>query len=128
MATQTTTLPGWADGFDQEKVIKAAESNILPKAALPEVGSVITVVFDTDPVLFEHEKLPNGKAWQSEVFVDGMKMSLIVPDSLRFSLLTQIHKLNINSVKGKTVKVSAVIADTKFQKGAKLYNAQIIED
>lgn len=121
----------FSDGFSADAIAKASETDILPALRLSEVvteESPITVRFDGAPRLVKSSKLPKGKAWFIDVVVGEQRMSMVIPDSLRFSMLTLQRHNDWSSFDGQVVVVSCAtgrIKTGKFEGEAKTYKASL---
>jgi len=121
----------FSDGFSPEAIARAAESDILPTLRLKQLvteDTTITVMFDGEPRLVKSSKLPKGKAWFVNVIYGEQRMSMVIPGSLRFSMLSLMKHNSWETFDGQTVVISATVGNIKtgtFEGEAKTYKASL---
>lgn len=111
------------DGFDKEGIKKSAELDIKPNLQLPEANESIKVTFASEPRKVISAKLPNGSAWFIDIFYEDGEYSIVIPNSLRYSLNTMMARNNWKELVNKTVIISAQIGQMKNYPKAKTYKA-----
>lgn len=112
-------------GFKEESIKNAVKTDILPKFTMPGIGEAKTVRFLKQPTLIKNPLLPKGEAWTVDVENNGMKMGMIIPDSLRFQLVVQKKKHGLTTLEGQSFVISAAEGESHGKK-AKLYSASLV--
>lgn len=111
------------EGFKKDSIKKSAEMDIKPSLKLPKAGEAIKVTFASQPRKVISSKLPNGSAWFINVFYNDIEYSMVIPNSLRYSLNTLMAKNNWNSLVNQTVVISASVGDMPEFPNSKTYKA-----
>lgn len=125
--------PAWARDFDDAKVKKAlAYGDIRPKLPLPEAGKPpIEITFIGEPEEVEHPNIPsqNHKGYFALVECGKMEYSMVIPTSMRFSLLKEIKKQTppLMGVKGHVFLLSCRRDTVRGFKETNLYDAQFVK-
>ena len=122
----------FAEGFSKESLEKA-RADILPKLPLKELtsdGQSIVVEFISEPRKVRSNKLPRGEAWFIDVRHGDGEYSMVIPDSLRFSLLALKKEYNWTQFTGQRVSITAqegTISTPRFKGKAKTYKAVVVK-
>jgi len=124
-------IPEWAKEVKKESIESALKyGDILPSVQLPEVNQTILVKFLEEPRLIEHDKLPNGQAVMCKVQHMGAEMQMVIPNSLSFSIVKEMNRLNLTSLTGVKMVIGAKLTDMSdkgYMKETKVYWCQIKE-
>lgn len=120
----------FSEGFEEEKIEKSAQMDIKPSLDLKQIadGESIRVTMVEEPRKIVSDSLVRGSAWFVNVEKDGQVYSMVIPDSLRFSLLTLRKRHNWSSFTGKNINIFAQtgkINTPRFSGEAKTYKADI---
>lgn len=122
-------MPDWAKNVKEESVKTALEfGEILPKVNLPETNQSILVKFLEEPREITHKNLPQGKATICKVQHMGADMQMMIPNSLSFSIVKEMNRLNKTSLVDVKMIIGANFADMSdkgYNKETKVYWCQI---
>lgn len=138
---------GFDEGFDPESIKRSSELDIKPRFdlsnRLSDGGSVVIDIVG-EPKKVKSPKLPSrdNTAWFVDVRfpslvdnqsdVDSMIYSMVIPNSLRFSLNSLMAKMGWNEIVNKTVMITAKVGKIETASGfsgqAKTYSASVVEE
>lgn len=116
------------EGFSDESIKRASSIEVLPKLDLKFLvdRGPLTVTMISEPRKVQSAKLPKGEAWFIDVLYQDIKHSMVLPDSLRFSLVTLRTREKWSNFSNHKIVITAGIATIrtpKFQGQAKTYRA-----